>query len=91
MKLKILGIIVGLLFISTIFFGCIEDSHSKIKYSSTETFIPNEKQGKMIYNFTIRTNEETEKVRLWIPYPVSNNHQNITNYYIVFISRGSTH
>ena len=82
MKLKILGFIVGLLFISTIFFGCIEDSQSKIKYSSTETYIPNEKQGKMVYNFTIRTDEKTEKVRLWIPYPVSKNHQNITNYYI---------
>ena len=71
-----------IIFISIFITGCIEDSNVDIKYYSDESFIPNEKQGKMIYNFTIRTNETSNKVRLWIPYPASNDFQNITDYSI---------
>ena len=82
MNIKIYSIISSILFISVFFFGCIEDSQFNIKYASIENFIPKEKQGTMIFNFTIRSNEETETARLWIPYPVSNSNQKITNYSI---------
>jgi len=82
MNLKIFSIITTLLLISFFFFGCIEESEFKIKYASTEIFTPKEKQGKMYFNFTIRSNEETETTKLWIPYPVSNDYQKISNYSI---------
>ncbi len=82
MKKKFCSIIIMILFISGFFIGCIENSQVNIKYFSTEDIIPKEKQGKMIFNFTIRTNETSEIVRLWIPYPVSNEYQEITDYSI---------
>ena len=33
----------------------------------------------MSFNVTIRANETTEIVRLWVPYPVSNENQKIMN------------
>ena len=50
-----------------------------IKYRSTEEIIPKTKQGKITFNFTISTNETTNKLRLWVPYPVSNENQKIEN------------
>ncbi len=82
MNKKLFSIFTGILFISVVFLGCIENTQFNIKYASMENFIPKEKQGKMIFNVTIRTNEKTETARLWIPYPVSNEYQKITNYSI---------
>ena len=82
MNFKIYSIIIVILFTSVFFFGCIEESEFNIKYSSTDIYIPKEKQGKMFFNFTIRSNEETEIAQLWIPYPVSNDYQSISNYSI---------
>ena len=79
MNKKLFSIFTGILFISVVFLGCIENTQFNIKYASMENFIPKEKQGKMIFNVTIRTNEKTETARLWIPYPVSNEYQKITN------------
>ena len=33
----------------------------------------------MTFNITIRTNDTAEKVRLWVPYPVSNEDQQVEN------------
>jgi transglutaminase-like putative cysteine protease len=82
MKKTFFCIVISILFISSYFIGCIENSQVNIKYASMEEYIPEEKQGKMIFNFTIRTNETSETVRLWIPYPISNEYQKITNYSI---------
>ena len=56
--------------------GCIESTIDTIKYRSTEEVIPKIKQGEMTFNVTIRTNETA---RLWLPYPVSNEHQIVEN------------
>ncbi len=63
------------------FIGCIEEQTGvkDIKYKSTEIVNLKEKQGKMSFNIVIRTNDSTEKVRLWVPYPVSNKNQKIDN------------
>ncbi len=82
MKNKFYCIIIIFLFFSIFFIGCIENTQYNIKYYSTEKIIPKEKQGKMTFNFTIRTNESSNFVRLWIPYPVSNQYQEINNYSI---------
>ncbi|KYK24451.1 hypothetical protein AYK24_06085 [Thermoplasmatales archaeon SG8-52-4] len=61
--------------------GCIEDQQRPInvKYKSTEQVALKEKEGTMAFNITIRTNETAKTVRLWQPYPVSNDNQKITN------------
>ncbi len=82
MKKRYFSIIIMILYISFSFIGCIENNQIDIKYFSSEKIIPKEKQGKMIFNFTIRTNKSSEIVRLWIPYPVSNKYQDISNYSI---------
>ena len=82
MNNKLFSIITIMILISIFFSGCIETPQPNIKYFSSENFIPKEKQGKMSFNFTIRTNETSENVRLWIPYPVSNPYQEIDNYSI---------
>ena len=74
--------ILFLVFIITILFiGCIEEKSTvkDIKYKSSEIVNLVEKQGKMTFNITIRTNETAEIVRLWVPYPVSNIDQKIEN------------
>jgi transglutaminase-like putative cysteine protease len=70
-----------LIVISILFVGCIEEEQSNIviKYKSTDEVDLKEKQGKMTFDITIRTNETAESVRLWIPYPVSNDNQKIEN------------
>ena len=61
--------------------GCVENLQdtSEIKYKSTEDITLKEKQGKMTFEITIRTNETAETVRLWVPYPISNDNQKIEN------------
>jgi len=70
-----------IMIITILFIGCIENKPvvEKIKYKSTEPVDLKEKQGKMTFNVTIRTNESAEKVRLWVPYPVSNRNQKVQN------------
>lgn len=82
MKRPILCLFLVLFLLSIIFSGCIEESTSSIKYSSFETLTPKVKQGDMSFNITIRTNENATQARLWIPYPISNEHQEITDYQI---------
>ena len=50
--------------------GCIETTTDVIKYRSTEEITLKMKQGEMSFNVTIRTNDTTEMVRLWLPYHV---------------------
>ncbi len=70
-----------ILLITILFIGCIEEKTSinEFKYKSTEKIDLAEKEGKMTFNITIRTNETAEIVRLWVPYPVSNENQKIEN------------
>lgn len=82
MNEKILGVFVSLLLLSLVFSGCVNDNDAGIKYQSFEQIIPSSKQGLISMNFTIRTDNTTELARLWIPYPVSNDYQQITNYQI---------
>jgi transglutaminase-like putative cysteine protease len=73
----------SLFIISLLFFsGCVDDSNDNIKYSSNDQLIPEIKEGTITFNFSIRTTNNTDLVRLWIPYPVSNNYQDINNYFI---------
>jgi transglutaminase-like putative cysteine protease len=78
-RVKISAIIIFLILM--LFVGCIEEEQSVnvIKYKSTQQMDLKEKQGKMTFNITIRTNETAETVRLWVPYPVSNFNQKIEN------------
>jgi len=78
---KISAIVFMLILILMLFVGCIEEEQkvNVIKYKSTEDIDLKEKQGKMIFDVTIKTNETAETVRLWIPYPVSNDNQKIEN------------
>ena len=75
--------IIIILTILTLLFiiGCIEDQQKTInvKYKSTEEVNLKEKHGTMAFNITIRTNETAKTVRLWQPYPVSNDNQKVTN------------
>jgi len=61
-----------------LFSGCIEEQQT-VKYKSTELVDLKEKQGVMAFNVTVRTNDTAEVVRLWLPYPVSNDYQTIEN------------
>jgi transglutaminase-like putative cysteine protease len=74
-----------LILFSIIFTGCIEDQETinKIKYKSPEEVNLKEKQGRMSFDIIIRTNETSEKVRLWAPYPVSNENQHVGNVTII--------
>lgn len=78
-KLLTISIVVIIMFLLMV--GCIEDQQktSIVKYKSTEQPTLKEKQGIMAFNITIRTNETAKNVRLWNPYPVSNDNQMITN------------
>ena len=82
MGIKFYSTISVIILISVSFFGCIENSKVNIKYVSMDHIDPKIKEGEMIYNFAIRTNESAEIVRLWIPYPMSNEYQEINDYSI---------
>jgi transglutaminase-like putative cysteine protease len=81
MNLKIFSLLIVIL-LSILLLGCIDVYQDNIKYNSNENFIPKENQGKMTFNFTVRTDELTQLARLWIPYPVSNDYQEINDYTI---------
>lgn len=79
---KIVVLFIILILSSMLFVGCIEEEQKVtniIKYKSTKDVDLKEKQGKMTFDITIRTNETAESVRLWVPYPVSNDNQKIEN------------
>ena len=78
-KTYFIGVI--LILLSILFIGCImeDQTNDEIKYKSTDEVDLKEKQGKMSFDITIRTNETAEKVRLWAPYPVSNENQKVEN------------
>lgn len=57
--------------------GCVDILQDEIKYRSTENVIPKVKHGKMTFDITIRVNETATAIRLWLPYPVSNDNQKI--------------
>ncbi len=57
--------------------GCITQQLDPFKYQSTEDVTLKVKEGNMVFNVTIQLNETQEFARLWIPYPVSNNNQQI--------------
>lgn len=82
---KLYLILITLLIVTVLFTGCIEDqlTVSEIKYKSVETVSLKEKQGKMTFDITIRTNDSAKKVRLWAPYPVSNENQQVENISII--------
>jgi transglutaminase-like putative cysteine protease len=80
MKRVMTGVVFSILIvISILFVGCIEKQSDIFKYKSTEAVDLKEKQGKMTFDITITTNKSAESVRLWVPYPVSNDHQKIEN------------
>jgi transglutaminase-like putative cysteine protease len=79
MKIKLYGFIAAIIILLTIFSGCLNTPEIYLKYRSTENQIPKVKHGEMTFNLTIRTNESAKIARLWIPYPVSNDHQDIEN------------
>ncbi len=47
------------------------------KYSSTELVVPQQKQGVVTFDITIDVPEGADDVRLWLPYPTSNQYQTI--------------
>jgi transglutaminase-like putative cysteine protease len=67
--------------ISMLITGCVEevDTVNEIKYKSNEEVDLKEKEGKMTFDILVRINDTSEKVRLWIPYPVSNENQQVEN------------
>jgi transglutaminase-like putative cysteine protease len=81
LKNKLFIFLILILLVCISFAGCVKEKTSveEIKYKSTEEGPLAEKQGKMTFDVTIRTNETAETVRLWLPYPVSNENQNIEN------------
>lgn len=80
MSMKIIHILVLILLFSLSLGGCIEERNVSIKYQSFEPKTLSEKQGTIWMNFTIRADSTTEKTRLWVPYPVSNEYQKIDGY-----------
>jgi len=80
MNLKKISFLCFILLISLLFLGCIENDDVNLKYQSNEKITKSIKQGTIQMNFTIRTNNSTELSRLWVPYPVSNDYQEIEDY-----------
>lgn len=67
-------------FILIIFFtlsGCITQQLDPFKYQSTEDVTLQVKEGTMTFEVMIQLNETQELARLWLPYPVSNDNQQI--------------
>lgn len=50
---------------------------SAVKYRSTQEVTPKERQGEMMFDVTINTTNASDSVKLWLPYPTSNDHQDI--------------
>lgn len=51
----------------------------KSKYFSSENIVPKRKKGRVTFNLSIDSFKGAKKVRLWLPYPVSNENQTITD------------
>jgi transglutaminase-like putative cysteine protease len=72
--------------VSLLIFGCEEKAKEKAekseggrsKYFSSKKVTPKRKQGKVTFDISIDSFEGAKKVRLWIPYPISNEYQTIT-------------
>ena len=81
LKKKFFTVFILIITMHLLLVGCIEDQQSTVivKYKSTEEVTLKEKQGTMAFDITVRTNETAKNVRLWQPYPVSNDDQKITN------------
>ena len=83
-RYKLYSIYIFLILISILFIGCIEEqTPNNIKYKSNEQINLKEKQGKMTFDIIIRTNDTAQYVRLWAPYPVSNENQQVENFTIL--------
>lgn len=52
------------------------------KYFASEKISVKEKQGKVTFQVGIESWEGAQKVRLWLPYPVSNEYQDVTDVHI---------
>jgi transglutaminase-like putative cysteine protease len=77
--------IILIIITSSFFIGCIDEKQvkSEIKYKSTDDVKLNEKKGRMSFDVIIRTDEDAKTVRLWLPYPVSNENQKIEDVKII--------
>ena len=71
------GVAIAMVIILLLCVGCVDIQQDEIKYRSTENVIPKVKQGKMTFDITIRANETATTIRLWLPYPVSDDNQKI--------------
>ena len=82
MNMEKICIFFAILLLIIPFLGCIENDEINLKYQSNEQITKSVKHGTIQMNFTIRTNNTTELARLWVPYPVSNDYQEINDYHI---------
>ncbi len=53
------------------------DNSGEIRYRSTEDITPKEKHGQMGFDITINETDSEDVVKLWFPYPTSNQYQTI--------------
>ena len=82
MNQKIQYFTCAIIFASILLLGCIGNNEVSLKYQSNEKHTLSVKQGNISMNFIIRVENDTELTRLWVPYPVSNEYQEITDYHI---------
>lgn len=52
---------------------------SRSKYFSSEKATPKRKEGRVTFDVSIDSLKGAKKVRLWIPYPISNEYQTVTD------------
>ncbi len=55
------------------------DTQVRSEYFSSEKVTPKVKEGKVTYQIGVDAYQGANKVRFWLPYPVSNKNQNITD------------
>jgi transglutaminase-like putative cysteine protease len=73
--------------VSLLVFGCKEKAKEKAekskggksKYFSSEKVTSKKKRGKVTFDISIDSFKGAKKVRLWLPYPISNEHQTVTD------------
>jgi len=56
-----------------------KEKEEKSKYASSQSPAAKEKQGKITFKVGIDPFDGAEKVRVWLPYPVTNEHQDVTD------------
>ncbi|UCG55228.1 MAG: transglutaminase [Dehalococcoidia bacterium] len=66
-----------ILVFSLLLMSCQVAQTTETIYSSAEDVIPRERQGIVTFDITIDTPENADEIRLWLPYPVSNEYQTI--------------